>query len=172
MEAGFFVNSPIAWAILFHILGFVFWMGGLLTATQALAGHAVEVSHEGRQALGRLEAKLLTGIAHPGAAITVIAGIVILWLQPSYLREGWLQAKLTLVAILIVMDLMVTVQTRAFHAGRIELKRRRLKVQHGAISATFLAILILVMIKPVALWALASLVFVGVLGLAIDLLPD
>src|SRR5713226_3245859 len=98
------MNSPVAWALLFHILGFVFWMGGLLTATQVLASHTREPSPAVREALGRLETKLLKGVAHPGAAITLVAGIVIVWLQPFYLQEGWLHAKLTLVAILIVID--------------------------------------------------------------------
>ena len=35
--------------------------------------------------------------AHPGAAITVIAGIIVVGLQRDYLHQPWLHAKLLLV---------------------------------------------------------------------------
>lgn len=142
------MNSPIAWALVFHIVGFVFWMGGLLTVTQVLGAETQEQSPEGRLALKKLEIKLLKGIAHPGAAITVLAGITIIALVPGYLHQAWLHAKLLLVAILIGLDFLVYWRAKEFHAGRIELKRKECMILHGAISLVFLGILILVMIKP------------------------
>jgi len=142
------MNSPVAWVLVFHILGFVFWTAGLLVATQVLATHTQEKSDEVRRVLSRLETKLLKGVAHPGAAITVVAGIAVVVIQPAYLHQGWLHAKLFLVAILIALDLIVHARARAFQAGRIELRRRECKMLHGAISLVFLGILVLVMIKP------------------------
>jgi len=142
------MNSPMAWALVFHIVGFVFWMAGLLVATQVLSAHVEETSPAARQALARLESRLLRGVAHPGAAITVLAGISVLWIQPAYLHQTWLHAKLFLVAILIGLDLILTWRVRGFQAGRIELPRWESKAQHGAISLVFLLIVILVMIKP------------------------
>ncbi len=142
------MNSPVAWALAFHIIGFVFWMAGMLIVTQVLAVHTQEASPEARQALVNLEVKLLKGLAHPGAALTVIAGIVVVAIQPDYLRQGWLHAKLFLVAILIGLDGIVYARAKAFHAGRIQLQRRECKVLHGVISVVFLGIVILVMIKP------------------------
>jgi protoporphyrinogen IX oxidase len=142
------VNSPVAWALAAHVVGIVFWMGGLLVATQVLASHTQETSSEARRALARLEQKLLRGIAHPGAAITVLAGIVVVAIQPDYLRQSWLQAKLSLVVILIAIDLVVTARIRAYQAGRIEVYARQAKLVHGLIAALFLGIVILVMIKP------------------------
>jgi len=142
------MNSPIAWALVFHILGFVFWMAGLLIVTQVLATHTTETELEARRVLQTLEVKLLKGIAHPGAAITVIAGIVVVSLQPGYLHEGWLHAKLLLVIILIALDVVVYLRAKAFHSGRIELKRSECMMLHGTISLVFLGILVLVMIKP------------------------
>lgn|SRR5437667_4547732 len=142
------MNSPVAWVLVFHILGFVFWTAGLLVATQVLATHTQEKSDEVRRVLSRLETKLLNGVAHPGAAITVVAGIAVVAIQPAYLHQGWLHAKLFLVAILIALDLIVHARARAFQTGRIELRRRECKMLHGAISLVFLGILVLVMIKP------------------------
>jgi putative membrane protein len=129
-------------------MGFVFWMAGLLITTLVLAAHTEEKSADARGALERLEAKLLKGFAHPGAAITVVAGITVIWLEPSVMHQSWLHAKFALVAVMIGLDFLVYWRTRAFHAGRIVLKRSECMMLHGIISLVFLGILILVMIKP------------------------
>jgi len=142
------MNSPIAWALLFHVFGIVFWMGGLLIVTQVLAAHTKEQSPEARKALERLESKLLIGMAHPGAAVTLIAGITVVMIEPAYMYQTWLHAKLTLVAILIGLDFLIYWRTRGFHAGDVDLKRKECMMLHGAVSLVFLGILIMVMIKP------------------------
>ena len=142
------MNSPLAWALVFHIIGIVFWVGGLLVTTTVLALHTQQDLPQARLPLEHLEVKLLKGMAHPGAAIAVLAGLTVLWIQPSFLYEHWLHAKLFLVAILIVLDLIVYRRTKAFQRGEINLERRECMILHGAISLVFLGIVILVLIKP------------------------
>lgn len=142
------MNSPIAWALVFHILGFVFWMAGLLITTLVLAAHTEEKSPEARRALVGIEVKLLKGFAHPGAAIAILAGITVIWIQPSYIHQAWLHAKLALVAIMIGLDFVVYWRAKEFHTGKIELKRSECMMLHGIISLVLLGILVLVMIKP------------------------
>jgi putative membrane protein len=138
----------VAWTLVFHIVGLVFWLGSLLVVTQILALHVEEPSAETRVTLSLLETKLLRGLAHPGAAIMVVTGIVLVSQDPYALREHWLQAKLVLVAILVALDLRLTFRARAFQGERIELSRRECTFFHGAISLVFLAVLILVLIRP------------------------
>jgi len=138
----------IAWILVFHLTGLVFWLGSLLVVTHVLAIHSEEPSAEARAALGRLEMKLFKGMAHPGAAVMVISGIIMIGENPHYLREHWLQAKLLLVALLVILDLRVYFRTTAFLAGRGELQRRECMALHGAISLVFVGILILALLKP------------------------
>jgi putative membrane protein len=138
----------VAWTLVFHLTGLVFWVGSLLVVTHVLAIHSVEPSVEARAALGRLEMKLFKGLAHPGAALMVISGIILIAEHPHYLREHWLHAKLLLVALLIVLDLRAYFRTSAFLAGKVELQRRECMALHGAISLVFFGILILVLLKP------------------------
>ena len=142
------MNSAIAWALVFHVFGIVFWMAGLLVVTQVLAAHTNEKSPDARKVLERLESKLLNGLAHPGAAITIIAGIAVVVIEPAYIHQAWLHAKLSLVAILIGLDFLVYWRTKGFHSGKVDLKRKECMMLHGAVSLVFLGILILVMIKP------------------------
>ena len=142
------MNSPTAWALVFHVVGFVFWIGGLMVATQVMAAEAVEPSAEARRALERLERVLFKGVAHPGAAITVVAGLTVVAIQPGYLYQRWLHAKLAIVAVLIALDLMAWFRAREFHSGAAQLRRGFCKAIHGALAAVFIGIVILVMIKP------------------------
>lgn len=141
----------VAWTLVFHVIGLVFWLGSLLAVTHILAAHAEEPSTEARAGMARLESKLLKGLAHPGAALMVITGFLLVAEDPHVLREAWLHGKLLLVIILIVLDLRVTFRAKAFGAGKIEMTRRECMALHGAIALVFFGILILVLIKPFGL---------------------
>ena len=138
----------VAWTLVFHLIGLVFWLGGLLVVTHTLAMHSEEDSPETRAALGRLESKLLRGLAHPGAALMVITGFILVGHDPNLLRQHWLHAKLLLVVILIALDLRVTFRARAFQEGTVAMTRGECMALHGAIAVVFTAILILVLVKP------------------------
>lgn len=138
----------VAWTLVFHIIGLVFWLGSLLVVTQVLAAHTEESSPEAREVLGRLELKLLRGLAHPGAAIMVITGIILILQESGVLHERWLQLKLLLVVILVALDLRVTFRARAFQRGKIELTRGECMGLHGGIALVFTLIVILAILKP------------------------
>ena len=138
----------VAWTLVFHIIGLVFWLGSLLVVTQILAIHTEETSPETRVTLARLESKLLKGLAHPGAALMVITGFLLVSEDPHYLREHWLHGKLLLVIVLVALDLRVTFRARAVQEGTIDKSRRECMALHGAISLVFIAILILALVRP------------------------
>ncbi len=140
----------VAWTIVFHLVGLVFWLGSLLAVTDVLAAHSRETSTEARAALGRLEMKLLKGLAHPGAALMVITGILLLYQLPLALHELWLYMKLLLVLVLIGLDLRIYFRSIAFQASRVEMHRGECMMLHGIIAFVFLGILILVLTKPFA----------------------
>ena len=142
------MNSSVAWALVVHVVGFVFWMAGLLVVTQVMAAHAGERSTEAGSALKRLERKLLNGMAHPGALITIGAGTVLIVMQPAYLHQSWLHAKLSLVVILIGMNVFLQMRARDLRDDQSKARPGQFRMLHGVISALFLIIVILVMVKP------------------------
>lgn len=143
------MSTVFNWTLVFHVLGIVFWLGGLLVVTHLLAEDTEVASEETHQTLGRLEAKLFNGIIHPGAAIVILSGLVLLMTNPRYyLDASWLRVKLVMVAALIVLDWITYRRMRAFKAGRIKLERKQCMALHGAIALVFTVILILVLIQP------------------------
>jgi len=143
------MGTLMAWTLVFHILGIVFWLGSLLVVTHLLAYDAESESAEVHKTLGLLERKLFNGIAHPGAIITVISGVILIFTNAQYyLHAAWLHAKLFLVVILIVLDAITFIRARAFHAGRTKLQRKECMALHGGIALVFIGILIMVLVKP------------------------
>lgn len=143
------MSTVLMWTLVFHILGIVFWVGSLLVVTHVLASDADSESAEVHEALSKLEAKLFNGIAHPGAVITVISGVTLIYGNADYyLHSAWLHVKLLLVVIIIVLDIITYIRAKAFHAGRIMLRRKECMMLHGAIALAFIGILIMVLVKP------------------------
>lgn len=143
------MSTVLMWTLVFHILGIVFWLGSLLVITHVLAGDAESESAEVHEVLGRLEAKVFNGIAHPGAVITILSGVILIYGNADYyLHAAWLHVKLLLVVIIIVLDAVTYIRAKSFHAGRIVLRRGECMMLHGGIALMFIGILIMVLVKP------------------------
>ncbi|MBZ5641505.1 MAG: CopD family protein [Acidobacteriia bacterium] len=133
----------VAWTLVVHIFGLVFWVSGLLVSTVVLSRHTQETAVEAREALAGLEKIFLRGIADPGALLTLLAGIVLVLANKSYyLHARWLHIKLALVVLLIVLHWIVGTRCKLFAAGRISLQRRQVNLLLGAIVLVFILILI------------------------------
>src|SRR5277367_6513228 len=76
-----------------HIFGVIFWMGGLLMITSLLARVPEEVGLPKERFLGAARA-LFESAINLGAAVSIILGLVLILMDPSVLRQGWLHAKL------------------------------------------------------------------------------
>jgi putative membrane protein len=133
------------WVKAFHIIFMVTWFAGLFYLPRLFVYHAMGGDAESTQRFQLMERKLF-GIMTIGAVFTVVFGA---WLWLGYgFSGGWLDAKLALVALLIV-----------YHAylGKIMRDFRENKERHGhkffrwlnEIPAVILiAIVILVVVKP------------------------
>lgn len=139
----------LQWTLVFHIIGIVFWVGSLLVITHLLAQHTQEESPAAREAMARAESKVLRGLAHPGAAIALITGVLMVLTNPQYyLHAHWLHIKLSLVLVFIILDLLVAFRVRAYATGRREITRGLCMAWHGALALVFTLILVMVILKP------------------------
>jgi len=140
----------LAWLLVFHVSAVVLWIGALLVVTLMLAAHSQEAGAEARQALSRSETRIFRKMAHPGAAIVVITGILMMASYPAlYLRAPWLHAKLMLVIILVFLDLRIYFRAKLLQSGKQEIQRGEWIASHAAVAVLFFAILIFVLVKPI-----------------------
>ena len=133
----------VAWLLVVHVFGLVFWVSGLLVTSMALTRHTQEASAEAGQALARLERIYLRGLADIGALLTILAGVSLILTNSSYyLRAPWMHIKLTFVLLLIGLHGLVAVRSKGFAAGRIALQRSEARLLVAATLLIFLSILI------------------------------
>src|SRR3954453_13952246 len=100
-----------AWALAFHLVGVVLWMGGLLTFSRILGYHAREAPSV-RPRYSWMEGRLNWLVAGPGAVLTIGCG---LWLLNIYGAQWfrvalWMHWKLVLVIVVVIIHAVLTIQ--------------------------------------------------------------
>jgi len=90
------------WLKAFHIIAVVCWFAALFYLPRLFVYHAMSEDNTSKERFKIMERKLYRGIMTPSMIAVVILGTWLLTLNPSYyFSQGWIHAKLTLVAILI-----------------------------------------------------------------------
>lgn len=133
------------WVKAFHIIFVISWMAGLLYLPRLFVNHAMADDAATRDRLALMERKLVrftTGLAH-----LAIGFGVWLWLGYGF-KGGWLHAKLTLVALLVVYHIACVRIARGFAAGRNTRSHVWYRWFNEIPTLLMFGIVILVVVKP------------------------
>ena len=92
------------WLKALHLIFMVTWFAGLFYLPRLFVYHAMSDDQISRDRFKIMERKLFFGIMTPGMILTLVFGI---WMLTSYAWDlysasGWLHAKLTLLALLVI----------------------------------------------------------------------
>jgi protoporphyrinogen IX oxidase len=130
-----------------HIFGAIFWLGGLLMIASLLARVPDEVGLPKERFLGAARGLFEVG-TNIGAAVTIGLGIVLIVMEPAVLRQGWLHAKLLLVAVLLFYHVRFYRRIIFLENHPSQSSRREYRVIHGMVSLLLIAILVLAVMRP------------------------
>ena len=101
------------WLKALHIIAMVCWFAGLFYLPRLFVYHAMSTDAVSRERFCIMERKLYRGIMWPSLIPTVGLGLWLISLNPShYFSQGWMHAKLSLVALLVVYQFMCGAQTQ------------------------------------------------------------
>ena len=90
------------WVKAFHIISMVCWFAGIFYLPRLFVYHAACDDSPGRERFKIMERKLYRGITTPSMVVTLVFGFWLLGTNAEYyLQQGWLHAKLVLIAILV-----------------------------------------------------------------------
>jgi protoporphyrinogen IX oxidase len=132
--------------LFFHVLGVIIWMGSLFVVSRLLAEH---VTHPATgEALTNLEERLFATVIHGGAAVVIATGVLLVLTEPTYLRQGWLHAKLLLVLVMAVLDVRLYRRMQVLHAVPGSVTRAEMFKLHGFIGLTLIGIVFLAVVRP------------------------
>jgi protoporphyrinogen IX oxidase len=138
------------WLKALHIIAVIAWMAGLLYLPRLFVYHAGVPAGSNRAAMLQImERRLLYGIMTPAAIMTYGFGLllaaipgVVAW------RQGWIWAKLALVAALTVFHLLLAHWRRDLAAGKDSHTQRFYRIVNEVPTILMIAIVVLVVLKP------------------------
>jgi putative membrane protein len=134
----------------FHIISMVAWMAGLLYLPRLFVYHAdAPAGSPMAETFKVMERRLLRGIMNPAMIAVYIFGIA-LAAMPGIVdwREGWIYAKLGLVAALTVFHHLLGLWRKDFAADRNRRPARFYRMANELPTLALIAIVILVVMKP------------------------
>jgi protoporphyrinogen IX oxidase len=144
------LSAAYPWLKSAHILAVIAWMAGMLYLPRLYVYHAMAPVGSDRSATFQImERRLLRGIMNPAMIATLVFG-VLLAATPGIVdwRRGWIWAKLSLVAALVVYHHSLARWRRAFTEDRNRHTPRFFRIVNELPTLALIAIVVLVVVKP------------------------
>jgi putative membrane protein len=135
------------WLKALHVVFVVTWFAGLFYLPRLFVYHATTQDAPGLARFVVMERRLFF-IMTFGALLAVLFGIAMIVGAPAYLAQGWLRAKLLLVALLVGYHFWCYDLVLSFRAGRSPHSQRWYRLFNEVPALLLLAIVILAIVKP------------------------
>lgn len=144
---------PYLWLKTFHIVGVVVWFAGLFYLVRLFVYHreAEAREREAREVLqdqlSIMESRLLNIITTPGMIVTVGTASGMLYLNPTWLTQGWMHVKLTLVVGLIGYHFLCMRVMKQLQRGELGWSPKALRALNEVPTLLLVTIVMLVVFK-------------------------
>lgn len=137
------------WIKAFHVVFMVTWFAGLFYLPRLFVYHADTADQLGHDRFCLMERRLSI-LMSIGAALTVVLGLWLLWLYGAGWLEhnGWMHAKLALVAALIGYHGWCQIQVKRFRERRNRNSAGYFRWMNEVPSLLLIAIVVLAVVKP------------------------
>ncbi len=136
------------WIKAFHIIAVVTWFAAIFYLPRLFVYHALAEDEVGRERFKVMERKLYRGIMNPSAVVAIGLGLALLWLNPGWLTQGWMHAKLALVVLLVGYHLWCGMLLRRFRDDANSRSHVWYRVFNEAPVLLLVAIVVLAVVKP------------------------
>jgi protoporphyrinogen IX oxidase len=136
------------WIKAVHVMSIISWMAGLLYLYRLFVYHAMETETVVQQRLQIMERRLINGIAHPAAVLSVATGITMLWMVPGYLNQPWMHVKLTCVLGLLVSHGMGMRYRKKLITQPNAVPHRTFRILNEVPTLLMIAIVIMIIVRP------------------------
>jgi protoporphyrinogen IX oxidase len=135
------------WLKALHVVFVITWFAGLFYLPRLYLYHAVTIDAPGLARFVVMERRLFF-IMSLGGVLAVLFGTAMIVASPAYLEQGWLRAKLLLVALLVGYHFWCYRLMLALRAGVRPRSQRWYRWFNELPGLLLLAIVILAVVKP------------------------
>jgi len=142
-----FIAVWYEWIKALHVIAVIAWMAGLLYLPRLFVYHcAAAPGSELSETLKVMERRLLRGIMNPAQGAVFVFGGMLAWVQDW--GQGWLIAKLVLVAGLVVVHHLLALWRKDFAKDRNTRPARFYRLWNEVPTLLMIGIVILVIVRP------------------------
>ena len=135
------------WLKALHVIAIIAWMAGLLYLPRLFVYHAdADPGSELSETLKIMERRLLRAIMNPAMIVSIGAGGALLFYQDF--SDIWLHVKLTAVAGLIVMHMLMARWRKDFEADRNTRGHVYFRIANEVPTVLMILIVIMAVVKP------------------------
>ena len=131
-----------------HLIAGICWFAALFYLPRLFVYHVNSTDTLSHERFILMERRLYNGIMRPAMLATLILGACLIYLQPAWLKMGWLHAKLTLVFLLIGYHHVCAAKMRAFAQQRNRHSAKFYRWFNEIPTVLLIVIVLLAVIKP------------------------
>lgn len=144
-----FIAGAYLWIKALHVISVIAWMAGLLYLPRLFVYHCEAPAGSAQSETFKvMERRLLRAIMNPSLIAAWTFGLLLIWVDPSLLRNGWLHAKLGLVALLTVAHMAMAGWRRAFAEDRNQRPQRFYRVMNEVPTLLMIGVVVMVIVRP------------------------
>ena len=136
------------WIKAFHVIAVVTWFAAIFYLPRLFVYHAMAEDETGRERFKVMERKLYRGIMTPSGVVTIGLGLWLLSINPAWLSQSWMHAKLFLVLLLVGYHLWCGKLLRDFRDDRNTRGHRWFRVFNEVPVLILVAVVVLAVVKP------------------------
>ena len=137
------------WLKAFHLISMVTWFAGIFYLPRLFVYHSMADDQAGIERFKVMERKLYKGITTPSMIATLIFGVLLVATNAGlYLQQGWLHAKLVLIAVLVGYHFWCGHFVRLFRENRNTHSHKFYRVFNEFPVLLLVAIVILAVVRP------------------------
>ena len=136
------------WVKAFHIISLVCWFAGIFYLPRLFVYHAACEDQPGRERFKIMERKLYRGIMTPSMIATLVLGFWLVYLNPAWMKGGWMHAKLLLVFLLVGYHHVCLAYMKKFAADANTRSHVFYRWFNEVPVVLLIAIVVLVVVKP------------------------
>lgn len=137
------------WIKAIHLMAMVTWFAGIFYLPRLFVYHAMAEDQPSIERFKVMERKLYRGITTPSMVVTLVFGFWLLGINAEYyLSQGWLHAKLVLIAILVGYHFVCGRFVRVFRDDRNTRSHVFYRVFNELPVLLLVGIIILAVVRP------------------------
>lgn len=132
-----------------HVISIIAWMAGMLYLPRLFVYHAdAETGSDKSETFKIMERRLLRIILNPAMILAWVFGLLMLWLNPSLLQEGWMHVKLTGIILMTIIHHLFVRWRKVFYRDENKRSAKFYRMWNEAPTVLVFIIVIMTVAKP------------------------